>query len=207
MYESPRNLTAPAKLEKMRVVGLSFPASGSVEKPVSTGAGGPSGSGSIVGTEVSMTSALHTGAIGDAPATHIGLGTRTNPYDLRRGLGLQLTCETTCGYPDASISWLVSNETTSRPGNTTISPNQISSRECNRSAATHAMTSTRSTLMVQCVQLGLVGLNQVECAVSGPQYSDPRPTRHVYVLCPDEYELNQQRQAVLSADPRLRRRT
>ncbi|VDP66781.1 unnamed protein product [Echinostoma caproni] len=183
----------------MRVIGLSFPASGSSEKSVGSGSAN-SPSGSVVGTEVSMAG---TGA--DVPATHIGLGTRTNPYDLRRGLGLQLTCETTCGYPNATINWLVSNETTSKPGNGTISPNHISSDECDRSTATRLMTTTKSTLMVQCVQLGLVGLNQVECAVSGRQYSDPRPTRHVYVLY--DYELNEQRLAGgLSADPRSRRR-
>ncbi|KAA0195910.1 hypothetical protein FBUS_09768, partial [Fasciolopsis buskii] len=99
---------APAKLEKMRVVGLSFPPVGPAEKPA--GLGGVGTSGSVIGTEVVMASGLHAGVNGDTPAAHIGLGTRTNPYDLRRGLGLQLTCETTCGYPNASVSWLISNE-------------------------------------------------------------------------------------------------
>lgn len=90
------------------MVGLSFPPVGPAEKPA--GLGGVGTSGSVIGTEVVMASGLHAGVNGDTPAAHIGLGTRTNPYDLRRGLGLQLTCETTCGYPNASVSWLISNE-------------------------------------------------------------------------------------------------
>lgn len=121
---------------------------------------------------------------GSPPASHIGLGTRTNPYDLRPGLGLQLTCETTCGYPEANISWLIVNETSSRPGTTTTGPHQIRSDTCNRAPSTAEMSTTRSALNVNCWQLGLVGLNEVQCAVSGRQYVDHTPTRHIYVLCP-----------------------
>ncbi len=38
-----------------------------------------------------------------------GLGTRTNPYDLRSGLALYLTCQTECGYPQAVLEWSVNN--------------------------------------------------------------------------------------------------
>ena len=36
-----------------------------------------------------------------------GLGTRTNPYDLRSGVELHLTCQTKCGYPKAMPEWTV----------------------------------------------------------------------------------------------------
>lgn len=68
-------------------------------------------------SELSSSSSLATAGldsalsiIGTPPSQHIGLGTRTNPYDLRSGLGIQLTCETTCGHPRANITWLVMNE-------------------------------------------------------------------------------------------------
>ncbi|KAF6775457.1 hypothetical protein AHF37_04309 [Paragonimus kellicotti] len=75
-------------------------------------------------------------------------------------------------------------QTSSKPGTTTTGPNQIDSFMCNRSASTAEMTTTKSTLNVNCVQLGLIGLNEVQCAVTGRQYSNHTPTRHVYVLCP-----------------------
>ncbi|KAM3172687.1 hypothetical protein ACTXT7_014030 [Hymenolepis weldensis] len=38
-----------------------------------------------------------------------GLGTRTNPYDLRSGVELHLICQTECGYPKAMPEWTVNN--------------------------------------------------------------------------------------------------
>lgn len=38
-----------------------------------------------------------------------GLGTRTNPYDLRSGAELHLSCQTECGYPQALPEWTVNN--------------------------------------------------------------------------------------------------
>lgn len=47
------------------------------------------------------------------PPQAYGLGTRTNPYDLRTGLKLELTCLTECGYPEAALEWHVNNAVSS----------------------------------------------------------------------------------------------
>ncbi|VDQ15804.1 unnamed protein product [Trichobilharzia regenti] len=70
-----------------------------------------------------------------------------------------------------------------------ISPttaNTISYDRCNSSLNTIHMTTTISHLQVHCSQLDIIGLNQIQCSVSGPQYKDILLTRHVYILCPGE---------------------
>ncbi|KAG5446438.1 hypothetical protein CSKR_105413 [Clonorchis sinensis] len=172
---------APAELKKMAVTSLPFNPLKSENDRITPVDGSPA----LAKLSKSSSSSTVSGAPGQPPAQHVGLGTRTNPYDLRPGLGLQLTCETTCGYPEANISWLLLNETASRVGTTIAGPNRIRSETCDLSPSTQDMTTTTSTLNVNCVELGLIGLNEVQCAVTGRQYIDHTPTRHVYVLCPD----------------------
>ncbi|KAA3673234.1 uncharacterized protein DEA37_0012677 [Paragonimus westermani] len=175
---------APAELKKMGVTNWDFKSSSQQQQPPSSVGREANDVGVSSNLPNGVATFFDNGPSGSLLAQHVGLGTRTNPYDLRPGLGLQLTCETTCGYPDGNISWLLLNKTSSKPGTTTTGPNQIDSFMCNRSASTAEMTTTKSTLNVNCVQLGLIGLNEVQCAVTGRQYSNHTPTRHVYVLCP-----------------------
>ncbi|KAF8560919.1 hypothetical protein P879_08233 [Paragonimus westermani] len=175
---------APAELKKMGVTNWDFKSSSQQQQPPSSVGREANDVGVSSNLPNGVATFFDNGHSGSLLAQHVGLGTRTNPYDLRPGLGLQLTCETTCGYPDGNISWLLLNKTSSKPGTTTTGPNQIDSFMCNRSASTAEMTTTKSTLNVNCVQLGLIGLNEVQCAVTGRQYSNHTPTRHVYVLCP-----------------------
>ncbi|CAH8526000.1 unnamed protein product [Heterobilharzia americana] len=172
---------APAKLEKNGCKENIMKDSGSssgISSP-SVSHFGSSSSSSLAAAGVDSVLSI----IGTPPGQHIGLGTRTNPYDLRPGLGIQLTCETTCGHPRANITWLVINETMTKAIMPT-SANKISYDQCNTSLNTIHMTTTTSHLQVQCSQLDIIGLNQIQCSVSGPQYKDILLTRHVYVLCP-----------------------
>ncbi|KAF5404217.1 hypothetical protein PHET_02245 [Paragonimus heterotremus] len=232
---------APAELKKMGVTNWDFKSSSQQQQPPSSVGREANDVGVGQNLPNSMAAFFDNGPSGSLLAQHVGLGTRTNPYDLRPGLGLQLTCETTCGYPDGNISWLLLNKvqrectaclsvcyscqssncicmqqrfsfiaiylrTSSKPGTTTTGPNQIDSFMCNRSASTAEMTTTKSTLNVNCIQLGLIGLNEVQCAVTGRQYSNHTPTRHVYVLCPDQFELEEQRLRTVAGRARVHRR-
>ncbi|CAL8087363.1 unnamed protein product [Calicophoron daubneyi] len=152
----------PASLEKMKVASL-FSMPRNAEQMSSE----PGTDLVIAGADTS----LIVSSDGQPPAQHIGLGTRTNPYDLRPGLGLQLTCETTCGYPSANISWLLLNETVSKPPPLAFKRTEIHQDECNRSLSTRLMSATVSTLNISCTRLGLIGLNEVQCNVGGPQIS------------------------------------
>ncbi|TGZ60926.1 hypothetical protein CRM22_008244 [Opisthorchis felineus] len=193
---------APAELKKMAVTSLPFNPLKSENDRITPVDGSPV----LAKLSKSSSSSAVSGAPGQPPAQHVGLGTRTNPYDLRPGLGLQLTCETTCGYPEANISWLLLNETASRVGTTIAGPNRIRSETCDLSPSTQDMTTTTSTLNVNCVELGLIGLNEVQCAVTGRQYIDHTPTRHVYVLCPDQFELDGQRALLSGQEKKGRQR-
>ncbi|OON16542.1 hypothetical protein X801_07644, partial [Opisthorchis viverrini] len=97
---------APAELKKMAVTSLPFNPLKSENDRITPVDGSPV----LAKLSKSSSSSTVSGTPGQPPAQHVGLGTRTNPYDLRPGLGLQLTCETTCGYPEANISWLLLNE-------------------------------------------------------------------------------------------------
>ncbi|KAH8877681.1 hypothetical protein KSF78_0005293 [Schistosoma japonicum] len=176
---------APAKLEKMGVSSLTLPMTNK-ESILKESGSFPGLSSTSSLAAAGMDSALSI--IGTPPSQHIGLGTRTNPYDLRPGLGIQFTCETTCGHPRANITWLVINETMTKAIMPTIS-NKINYDYCNNSLNTINMTKTISTLQIHCTQLDIIGLNQVQCSVNGPQYKDILLTRNVYVLCPDTVEL------------------
>ncbi|KAH8877684.1 hypothetical protein KSF78_0005293 [Schistosoma japonicum] len=171
---------APAKLEKMGVSSLTLPMTNK-ESILKESGSFPGLSSTSSLAAAGMDSALSI--IGTPPSQHIGLGTRTNPYDLRPGLGIQFTCETTCGHPRANITWLVINETMTKAIMPTIS-NKINYDYCNNSLNTINMTKTISTLQIHCTQLDIIGLNQVQCSVNGPQYKDILLTRNVYVLCP-----------------------
>ncbi|TNN16403.1 hypothetical protein EWB00_000503 [Schistosoma japonicum] len=171
---------APAKLEKMGVSSLTLPMTNK-ESILKESGSFPGLSSTSSLAAAGMDSALSI--IGTPPSQHIGLGTRTNPYDLRPGLGIQFTCETTCGHPRANITWLVINETMTKAIMPTIS-NKINYDYCNNSLNTINMTKTTSTLQIHCTQLDIIGLNQVQCSVNGPQYKDILLTRNVYVLCP-----------------------
>ncbi|CAH8494528.1 unnamed protein product [Schistosoma turkestanicum] len=172
---------APAKLEKMGVSSLtSLPVTN--KEGVIKDSNSPSG--------LSSSSSLATAGLDSAlsiirtpPSQHIGLGTRTNPYDLRPGLGIQLTCETTCGHPRANITWLVMNETMTKAIMPTTA-NKFDENACSNSLNTIHMTTTKSNLQIHCSQLDIIGLNQIQCSVSGPQYKNILLTRKVYILCP-----------------------
>ncbi|CAH8542801.1 unnamed protein product [Schistosoma rodhaini] len=98
---------APAKLEKMGVSSLTSLPVTNKESMIKDSSSPSELSSSSLAT-AGLDSVLSI--IGTPPSQHIGLGTRTNPYDLRSGLGIQLTCATTCGHPRANITWLVMNE-------------------------------------------------------------------------------------------------
>ncbi|CAH8522446.1 unnamed protein product [Schistosoma intercalatum] len=182
---------APAKLEKMGVSSLtSFPVTNKESMIKDSSSPSELSSSSSLAT-AGLDSALSI--IGTPPSQHIGLGTRTNPYDLRSGLGIQLTCETTCGHPRANITWLVMNETMTKAIMPT-NPNKIHENVCSNSPNTIDMTTTKSTLHVHCSQLDIIGLNQVQCSVNGPQYKDTLLTRNVYILCADKNELENLKQ-------------
>ncbi|CAH8542730.1 unnamed protein product [Schistosoma rodhaini] len=170
---------APAKLEKMGVSSLTSLPVTNKESMIKDSSSPSELSSSSLAT-AGLDSVLSI--IGTPPSQHIGLGTRTNPYDLRSGLGIQLTCATTCGHPRANITWLVMNETMTKAIMPT-NPNIIHENVCSNSPNTIDMTTTESNLHVHCSQLDIIGLNQVQCSVNGPQYKDALLTRNVYILC------------------------
>ncbi|XP_018645987.1 hypothetical protein Smp_083480 [Schistosoma mansoni] len=182
---------APAKLEKMGVSSLtSLPVTNKESMIKDSSSPSELSSSSSLAT-AGLDSALSI--IGTPPSQYIGLGTRTNPYDLRSGLGIQLTCATTCGHPRANITWLVMNETMTKAIMPT-NPNIIHENVCSNSPNTIDMTTTESNLHVHCSQLDIIGLNQVQCSVNGPQYKDTLLTRNVYILCADKNELENLKQ-------------
>lgn len=86
----------PPKMAPIQVSRITLPSSG--------------GLSSARGTDPQTNSA---GGDGNDLASHppriYGLGTRTNPYDLRSGVELHLICQTDCGYPRALPEWTVNN--------------------------------------------------------------------------------------------------
>ncbi|VDM01587.1 unnamed protein product [Schistocephalus solidus] len=118
---------------------------------------------------------------GELPLTY-GLGTRTNPYDLRSGLQLHLTCGTACGHPRTELTWTAANRTDIQPKKL-LAESIIDAAPCNGSEATNHMTTTRSELVVHCASPPLVGLNRLECTATG-DYDVSGLTKHVFVLCP-----------------------
>ncbi|VEL07392.1 unnamed protein product [Protopolystoma xenopodis] len=111
----------------------------------------------------------------------IGLGTRTNPYDLRSGFALCLQCQTTCGYPSSNIHWFLSTKnvryfsihltimTSSSEFTSPPSRQEVSTKLCD-STEKRNMTTTLSRTFIHCGQLDLIGLNQIYCRVNGTQY-------------------------------------
>ncbi|KAL7064553.1 hypothetical protein AAHC03_04465 [Spirometra sp. Aus1] len=118
---------------------------------------------------------------GEIPLTY-GLGTRTNPYDLRSGLQLHLTCRTGCGYPRADLTWTAANRTDTQTKKLPAD-SIVDAAPCYGSDATKNMTTTRSELVVHCASPPLVGLNRLECTATG-DYEVAGLTKHVFVLCP-----------------------
>nr|VZI46927.1 unnamed protein product [Spirometra erinaceieuropaei] len=118
---------------------------------------------------------------GEIPLTY-GLGTRTNPYDLRSGLQLHLTCRTGCGYPRADLTWTAANRTDTQTKKLPAD-SIVDAAPCYGSDATKNMTTTRSELVVHCASPPLVGLNRLECTATG-DYDVAGLTKHVFVLCP-----------------------
>ncbi|BHF63361.1 hypothetical protein SprV_0200635300 [Sparganum proliferum] len=132
----------------------------------------------LASSSQSLVSVLRDGEI---PLTY-GLGTRTNPYDLRSGLQLHLTCATGCGYPRADLTWTAANRTDTQTRKLPAD-SIINAAPCYGSAATKNMTTTRSELVVHCASPPLVGLNRLECTATG-DYEAAGLTKHVFVLCP-----------------------
>ncbi|KAM7538298.1 hypothetical protein Aperf_G00000078545 [Anoplocephala perfoliata] len=129
-----------------------------------------------------------------------GLGTRTNPYDLRSGAELHLTCQTECGYPQALPEWTVNNMFTvaqftatiaqlvpSKRGTSDLEPRKIESSRnvvtetCDPRPQTRNMAKSTIALKVQCDSYHLSGINKLRCAITGT--NDPAASKHIYILC------------------------
>nr|CDS29208.1 Immunoglobulin [Hymenolepis microstoma] len=114
-----------------------------------------------------------------SPQIH-GLGTRTNPYDLRSGVELHLICQTECGYPKAVLEWTVNNMNDSEPRKIESSRNVIS-QPCEPRPQTMNMTISMIPLRVQCEAFNLTGNNKLRCAIVGA--NGPTASKHIYILC------------------------
>ncbi|VUZ51592.1 unnamed protein product [Hymenolepis diminuta] len=109
-----------------------------------------------------------------------GLGTRTNPYDLRSGVELHLICQTECGYPKAIPEWTVNNMSDSEPRKIESNRNVIT-QACDPRPQTRNMTTSTIPLKVQCEAFHLTGINKLRCAIAGT--NDPAASKYVYILC------------------------
>ncbi|VDM24807.1 unnamed protein product [Hydatigera taeniaeformis] len=86
----------PPKMAPIQVSRITLPSSGGLSSARSTDVHANTGTGG--GVDLATQS----------PQIY-GLGTRTNPYDLRSGVELHLICQTDCGYPRALPEWTVNN--------------------------------------------------------------------------------------------------
>ncbi|VDD79582.1 unnamed protein product [Mesocestoides corti] len=155
---------APPKMAPIEVERVSVPSSGDAHRP-------PTGAES---------DSLVPANSPHAPPFY-GLGTRTNPYDLRSGLALYLKCQTECGYPEAVPQWTVNNVTDSQPRKLP-STHRVSTYACDGKPETREMSTSTTFLNVCCEHHQLIGINKLQCSITGS--AEPTASRHIYLLCP-----------------------
>ncbi|VDN09818.1 unnamed protein product [Dibothriocephalus latus] len=118
---------------------------------------------------------------GELPLTY-GLGTRTNPYDIRSELSSDGPAYASV-YEQISGTFKNISDTTDTQTKKLFADSMTDAAPCHGSDATNHMTITRSELVVHCASPPLVGLNRLECTATG-DYEGSGLTKHVYVLCP-----------------------
>ncbi|EUB58779.1 hypothetical protein ECG_05027 [Echinococcus granulosus] len=142
-------------------------------------------SGGLSSTRSSDPQTNNAGGVGVDLASHppqiYGLGTRTNPYDLRSGVELHLICQTDCGYPRALPEWTVNNMSESQPRKLEPRRNVIT-QACDGKIETRNMSTSMVTLKVHCETFHLTGINKLRCAIGDS--NDVAASKHIYILCP-----------------------
>ncbi|VDK37494.1 unnamed protein product [Taenia asiatica] len=161
----------PPKMAPIQVSRIALPSSG--------------GLSSARGTDPHTNNVGGGGSGGADLASHppriYGLGTRTNPYDLRSGVELHLICRTDCGYPRALPEWTVNNMSESQPRKLDPKRNVVT-QTCDGKIETRNMSTSMVTLKVHCEAFHLTGINKLRCAIADS--NEPAASKHIYILCP-----------------------